>query len=212
VLSSFAGTYRWVFKTQTVGTTVEFRYESDPEVEEAEFPGFPGFFTISFPEGEEPTFDNLTGKFRLAGLQGTFTGVESNCESMPNHWAIKEMQWAPGYSTRITYGIVEGHALNISDLLDDNGDRFITFAWHQGYSACIPHDAYWTGKKQADENALVGLSDAEREQMGMYLTREQVERNANHQIKEEDDIGSGESGSKRKVEEDDRDVKHIRED
>ena len=97
--------------------------------------------------------------------------------------------------------------MDISDVVDDNGNRFVTLVRDQGYSGCCPHYADWVGKKQSDDEALVGLTDAERQRLGMYLANEDVEKQgAGEETKEETD-------NKRKAgDEEERDAKRKRED
>jgi hypothetical protein len=209
-LASLAGTYRWVFLSQTSWESIEFRYESDPEVVKKEYPGFPGFFKISFPKDEKPSLRNMSGTFRFWDLEGSFIGVTppkpTGGETIANAWEINYMQWEPHCRDEET---VRGHAVEVCNAVDDNGNRFITLFWDQGWSGCSPHSADWVGKKQTDEEALVGLTDAERERTGMYLTDEEVKERATQSMK---DIAAEETSNKRKIEGEERDVKRKRKD
>jgi hypothetical protein len=212
-LASLAGTYRWIYLTQTSWEPVEFRYESDPEVLKNTFPGFPGFLKISFPEDEKPSLDNIKGEFHLRDIKGSFIGVRPRKnragEVTAGAWSINEVEWDPEHR-RGTYGITTGHEMEISDVVDDNGNRFVTLVRDQGYSGCCPHYADWVGRKQSDNEALVGLTDAETKRLGMYLTEEEVKnlkQGAGQEKKEE------EADTKRKADDDDeRDPKRKRED
>jgi hypothetical protein len=180
-----------------------------------EYPGFPGFFKVSFPEDEKPSLENLSGSFRFWDIEGSFTGVtpleSDNDQTMANAWEIDDMQWDPQNWDDDTYDTAQGHMVEVCDVVDDNGNRFITLILDQGWSGCMPHCAGWVGKKQSDEEALVGLTDTERERMGMYLTDEEVEGRATTQDKK--DVAAEEtSNKKRKVEDEERDVKRKRED
>ena len=121
-------------------------------------------------------------------------------------WSINEVQWDPDHRWG-THGITTGHEIEISELVDDNGNRFVTLVRDQGYSGCCPHFADWVGKKQSDDEALVGLTDGERQRLGMYLTTEEVKTEA---VVQETKV---EADNKRKAGDDDeRDAKRKRED
>jgi len=209
-----------VFKSETYGN-VEYRYESDPEVEKGTYPGYPGSLTLSIPSGKEPTPKNLTGSFRLMDLKGSFTGLEAQSDGdggqVVNAWDIDKVDWASGFSTEATYGIDEGHTLEVYEVRDDDGHNFVAFIWDQGYSGCVPHYATCVAKKQRDENALVGLTDSERERLGMYLTEAEIVERADVKDSEEkgdvDERKAGKDsaiGGKRKVDDGERDVKRKR--
>jgi hypothetical protein len=222
-LASLAGTYRWVYLTQTSWPSIEFRYESDPEVAKREYPDYPGFFKLSFPaEDEKPSLDNVRGEFRFWDIKGSFVGVEPhknqrNGQAMENAWDVREMRWDPSPRYRRgTYGIVHGHWVEVCDAVDDNGSHFVTLVWDQGWEGCAPHFGDWVGKRQLDDEALVGLTDTERERMGMYLTEEEVQKRAAGaaaQEKKDDATTDGKRKVKEETEEEkERDVKRKRED
>ena len=186
-LESLRGTYRWVYALDDeTGESIEYRYESDPNVIRKPKKGredHPGHFTITFPEGEEPSLENLTVSFLFVDKKGGFTGVtkrrknvvlkgdEENADDniQPNFWTIPKIIWDPKFSFTSKWAAeVEeeeyrenDHTLDASGTLDDNGNRYITFVWGgEGRVTCI-------AKKQVDDKTLVGLTDAERDRMGM---------------------------------------------
>ena len=199
-MESLRGTYRWVFVLDNeCGGQTEYRYESDPKVIRKLKKGredHPGHITITFPEGEEPSLENLTVSFRLVDGKGSFTGVtkrrksdvvlkgdEENADDddniQPNFWTIPRIIWDLKFSlsSKLAAEAEEeerenDHTLDVSGTLDDNGNRFITFVWGEEWPMhCI-------AKKQVDDKTLVGLTDAERDRMGMYLDDAEVKRRA----------------------------------
>ena len=111
-LVTLAGTYRWIYLTETSFQPIEFRYESNPEVLKNRYPGFPGFLKISFPEDEKPSLENIKGEFHLWDIKGSFIGVAPRKYRaggiFANAWDINEVEWDPQHC-RGTYGITTGH-------------------------------------------------------------------------------------------------------
>jgi hypothetical protein len=159
---------------------VEFRYESDPAVEKKYSPGYPGSLTLNIPPGKERIPENLVGSFQLMDLVASFDGLEAHMgrdgKPVLNCWSIKKVDWAPGFSSDQQE---DGHLLEVYETLDDDGNNFIAFVWDQGWWGCSPHSSTCIAKKQKDEHALVSLTYAERERLGMYLTKAEVMERAN---------------------------------
>jgi hypothetical protein len=172
--------------------------------------GYPGSFTLRFPSGKELTPENLAGSFRLLNLKGSFTGLEGlvgagdNRPSV-NRWNIGDVDWGKSSNEE-----TEGHKLEVYDLADDNGNKFIAFVWDQGWSGCCPHSSTCLAKKRTDENIPVGLTDSERDRIGLYLTKEEVKKKANAAGGVEGGA-AGKVSNKRKMEDEELDVKRKRE-
>jgi dsRNA-specific ribonuclease len=90
--------------------------------------------------------------------------------------------------------------LKISAVLDDDGNRFLTFIWDQGWSGCTPHYALCIAKKQKDKKSPVGLTDSERDRLGMYLKEDEVRKRGEKQSKKANGKAK-EAGNKRKASE-----------
>ena len=231
-LESLRGTYRWVFVLDNESGQTEYRYESDPKVIRKLKKGredHPGHITITFPEGEEPSLENLTVSFRLVEGKGSFTGVtkrqknvvsksdeENDDNIQPNFWTIPKITWDLKFSLASEYAAEaeemeyreNDHTLDVSGTLDDNGNRYVTFIWGgEERMHCI-------AKKQVDDKTLVGLTDAERDRMGMYLDDAEVKRRATTLPNDVELDTQQTTGNKRKpdIDDEERNVKRKRED
>jgi hypothetical protein len=140
--------------------------------------------------------------------EGTFSDLKNtktsggeilnNCYDMKSAWDPKD-------------NCDDGHTLKISAVLDDDGNHFIIFIWDQGYSGCVPHYAVCIAKKQKDDSSPVGLTDSERDRLGMYLGEDEVRKmgmkkskKGKGKVKEAEKKGKGkvkEAGKKRKASE-----------
>jgi hypothetical protein len=203
--------YRWVYRTDDMMGNTEHRYDSAPEYPHS--PDYPGSLTLSFPSEKAHVPENFTGSLHLIDLKGTFTGVkqvEMDDEPSVNCWEIERVHWQKNCSNEME----EGHLLQIYDLADDDGNKFIAFVWNQGWWGCVEHISTCLAKKQTNENALVGLTDGERDRMGMYLSDSEVEKRAF--VKERNIADSqgrseqGSTGEKRKLEDEEKGAKQKR--
>jgi hypothetical protein len=145
---------------------------------------------------------------------------DNNNNIQPNFWTIPKIIWDSEFSLASELAAEDeeraekeeerdfDHTLDVSGILDDNGNQFITFVWGgEERMTCI-------AKKQVDDKALVGLTDAERDRMGMYLDDAEVERRATTLLNDAELVTQQTTGNKRKpdIDNEEREVKRKRED
>jgi hypothetical protein len=163
-----------------VALTVEYRYDDDDNHDGIQERQDPGSLTLCFCNNTESSPENIRGSFQLMDLEGAFTGLKPAEEDMEQagRWDIMKFEWAPGFSSQVTLGIATGHRVEIYKALDDNGNHFIAFIWNQGWDDddCEVHYATCIAKKVVG-GTFVGLSDSERERLGMYQTWDEIEDN-----------------------------------
>jgi hypothetical protein len=120
---------------------VEFRYDSNSKLNKKEC--CPPSLTLSFPSGKEQIPENMLGSFRIVDLKGSFAGLKGffhaggpNDTPRVNCWEIADVNWGENSDEES-----EGHFLEIYDLANDNGNKFIAFIWDQGWWGYSPHSS-----------------------------------------------------------------------
>jgi dsRNA-specific ribonuclease len=93
----------------------------------------------------------------------------------------------------------DDNTLKISAVLDDDGNQFLSFLWDQGFSRG-DHYSLCIAKKQKDETSHVGLTDSERDRLGMYLREDEVRKRGMKKSKKGKEKVK-EAGKKRKASE-----------
>jgi hypothetical protein len=136
----------------------------------------PGFLKLGIRHGALPAWENVYGLFQAANdwRRGAFAGAVPHAVSEgPPRPTLRRFDLLTSYENRVP---LNGHALEVLDAVDDNGNSYIVMRleYFVEDSTCISY----MGKKQLHEGVRVRLTKAERRNLGISLTFEEVERQA----------------------------------
>lgn len=176
--------------------------------------GTPGYLTLEVAPGMPNMPENVQGHFAISNgwWTGSFSGITAYHMPDPNGTCNTENLWeitlrpdtdVPKYGLHSRVG----HALVVVDAVDDCGNCFIAFNWNYWPTeGADPEEAElrcYYGKKDVEMTAFTGkdppivLSEAERQRLGIGMTKEQVERIG----REKDEKDKAEANGKQKEEE-----------
>ncbi|KAJ6615875.1 hypothetical protein B0H10DRAFT_2435250 [Mycena sp. CBHHK59/15] len=141
-------------------------------------PSDPGFLTLSLHPGAVPAWENVYGSFDATNgwRRGTFEGLKP--------WDLPFAPESPPRPNLRRFDLVtvahegylprEGHALEVFDAVDENGNNYIALMleYCNPDSNCVSY----MGKKQVNDGKRCGLTAKERRRLGISLTFEEVER------------------------------------
>jgi hypothetical protein len=162
-------TYRWFCQWDAMGLNDEWDLGS-------------GYLTMDLKPGGTPSPENIFGTIRIWEQRGTFASMVKH--QSPNSWDFTNVTWDEdeGMDESEEYD----HGISIIDVKDDEGHAFLLFNFNEGYSGCIQSFASFVGKRQKDKESYEGLTDAEKDRLGMLITWDEAEKLAAAKAPEEE--------------------------
>jgi hypothetical protein len=177
------------------------------------------YLTLHLKDGAtDPTPENISGTLRIWNQTGTFGSLTPG-KNTTNAWTLSEFEWEAGAAEELGDDFAD---IAFTEVKDGDGNPFL----HLYIDA---HRQYveFLGKKQKNAEGRVGLTEGERERLGMNLEgggsddgsgeeeeaeeEEEGEEDADGSDEEEGDgdeqAPAGISGGKRKAEEEHNDSK-----
>ncbi|KAJ7052832.1 hypothetical protein C8F01DRAFT_1375639 [Mycena amicta] len=172
----------WLSRTYPIesllGTYSFVAVRNDPK--RGESTGTLGTLQLGLYAGPALTWENVSGSFDLAGAaKGTFVSLTAPHTSAildpasfggPPRQTLRYFDLTSSYMGSVP---LRGHALEVLDAVDELGNNYIAFMLEHASKGSKA--VAYLGKKQS-AGSIVGLSDAERRQLGIGSTFEEVER------------------------------------
>lgn len=165
--------------------------------------------TLSFPNEGKAALETLSGTLKIHENHGQFVGVTAAKDRLLGDevWGIPVTKWE---EERVSSE--EGNCLGLSAVDDDDGHPFLIFKYvAEGGGFQGLDSVTFLAKKQRNSTAVKGLSDGEKERLGMGVDPADVQARA-EDVDDEEEEGEEEeeeeaapvavNGRKRKVEED----------
>ncbi|KAH8099499.1 hypothetical protein BXZ70DRAFT_907914 [Cristinia sonorae] len=185
-LKDVLGTYRWVWEDQAYE---EWTYHQMDEVKESSKVVLEA---IDAHPNSDLTPDKIKGRFDMASLHISFTGLQPWNTSSPNYAHAYDLL-EPVLEDKYTQDEFEedGHSLCVLDVKDDNGHHFVKFTWYAGYMGCAPFYGWLIAKRyeprESGEGEWKELSEEERNRLGMGLSDGELKRRAEgERVKDEE--------------------------